>query len=246
MDLDALTAARRDEWARLDELGRTRRLNGAEVDELVTRYRAASADLADIKSSAGRTPQGDYVSILLARTRLRLTGVRENVLKQLPRFFLLQLPAALYRVRWMTLAVTVFFVAVSTLVAAWISSDPATVAALGGVVLLLNLRLLGCVLRSRPIEELASAAAPWQRRSLALALATGSLLFLSEPMKLYYSEPFWIKISCLALVVAFDFTVRRRATRASAGGFSARLAGLVSLALWSGVAWGGRWIGFSG
>jgi hypothetical protein len=119
-------------------------------------------------------------------------------------------------------------------------------AALGGVVLLLNLRLLGFVFRSRPIEELASAAVPWQRRSLALALATGSLLFLSEPMKLYYSEPFWIKISCLALVVAFDFTVRRRATRASAGGFSARLAGLVSLALWSGVAWGGRWIGFSG
>ncbi|MEW1706118.1 stage II sporulation protein M [Microbacterium sp. NPDC089190] len=131
MDLDALTAARRREWERLDELGRRRRLSGEEVDELVTRYRAASADLADIKTSAGRTPQGDYVSILLARTRLRLTGVRENVLKQLPRFFLLQLPAALYRVRWMTLAVTVFFLVVATLVALWISGDPQAVAALG-------------------------------------------------------------------------------------------------------------------
>lgn len=131
MDLDALTAARRDEWARLDELGRRRHLSGPEVDELVTRYRAASADLADIKSSAGRTAQGDHVSILLARTRLRLTGVRENVLKQLPRFFLLQVPAALYRVRWMTLAVAVFFLVVSTLVAVWISNDPAAVAALG-------------------------------------------------------------------------------------------------------------------
>ena len=105
MDLDALTAARRDEWARLDELGRRKRLSGPDVDELVTRYRAASADLADIKTSAGRTPEGDYVSILLARTRLRLTGVRDNVLRQLPRFFVLQLPAALYRVRWSTLAV---------------------------------------------------------------------------------------------------------------------------------------------
>ncbi|MBT9606381.1 stage II sporulation protein M [Microbacterium sp.] len=131
MDLDALTAARRQEWARLDELGRTRRLTGPEVDELVTRYRAASADLADIKTSAGRTPQGDFVSILLARTRLRLTGVRENVLRQVPRFFLRQLPAALYRVRWTTLAIAVGFVVVASLVALWISSDPRAVAALG-------------------------------------------------------------------------------------------------------------------
>lgn len=131
MDLDALTAARRDEWERLDRLGRTRRLTGPEVDELVTRYRAASADLAEIKTSAGRTPQGDHVSTLLARTRLRLTGVRENALRQLPRFFLLQLPAALYRVRWSTLAVAVGFVVVATAVALWISGDPAAVAALG-------------------------------------------------------------------------------------------------------------------
>jgi len=128
MDLDALTAARHDEWARLDALGRRRRLSGPEVDELVTRYRAASADLADIKTSAGRTPQGDYVSILLARTRLRLTGVRENVLKQMPRFFLLQLPAALYRLRWTTLAVAVFFLIVSTLWVVWITGDPAVLA----------------------------------------------------------------------------------------------------------------------
>lgn len=131
MDLDAITAARRDEWHRLDELSRARRLTGPEVDELVTRYRAASADLADIKSSAGRTPQGDVVSTLLARTRLRLTGVRENVLRQLSRFFVLQLPAALYRVRWTTLAVGAAFVLIATLFAFWISGDPAALAALG-------------------------------------------------------------------------------------------------------------------
>jgi uncharacterized membrane protein SpoIIM required for sporulation len=131
VDLDALTAARRDEWARLDALGRSRRLSGPEIDELVTRYRAASADLSEIKTSAGRTPQGDYVSTLLARTRLRLTGVRENVLRQVPRFFVLQLPAAFYRVRWATLAVAVAFVVIAALIAGWISSDAAALAALG-------------------------------------------------------------------------------------------------------------------
>lgn len=131
MDLDALTAARREEWDRLERLSRTRRLTGAEVDELVTRYRAASADLADIKTSAGRTPQGDRVSTMLARTRLRLTGVRENVLRQAPRFFLRQLPAAFYRVRWSTLAIALAFIVIGGLNALWIASDPVALAALG-------------------------------------------------------------------------------------------------------------------
>lgn len=131
MDLDALTAARREEWARLDELSRTRRLTGAEVDELVVRYRAASADLADAKTSAGRSIQSDHVSTMLGRARLRLTGAPENVMRQIPRFFALQLPAALYRVRWTTLAIAAGFVVVATVVALWISGDPALVASLG-------------------------------------------------------------------------------------------------------------------
>lgn len=131
MDLDALTVARREEWARLDELSRARRLSGAEVDELVTRYRAASADLADAKTSAGRSVQSDHISTMLARARLRLTGAPENVLKQIPRFFALQLPAALYRVRWTTLVIAAAFLAVMTVVAAWVSQDPALVASLG-------------------------------------------------------------------------------------------------------------------
>ncbi|WP_194397816.1 stage II sporulation protein M [Microbacterium atlanticum] len=131
MDLDALTAARRQEWARLDELSRVRRLSGAEVDELVTRYRAASADLADAKTSAGRSIQSDHVSTMLGRARLKLTGAPENVMRQIPRFFALQLPAALYRVRWATLAIAAGFVLVVAVVALWVSQDPALLASLG-------------------------------------------------------------------------------------------------------------------
>jgi len=131
MDADALTAARREEWTRLDELSRRRRLTGAEADELVTRYRAASADLAELKTSAGRTPEGDYLSTLLSRARLRLTGTPDNVLRQVPRFFLRQLPAALYRLRYTTLAIAIGFVAVAALVAAWVARDPAALASMG-------------------------------------------------------------------------------------------------------------------
>lgn len=131
MDLDALTAARRSEWERLDELSRARALDGPEVDELVTRYRAASADLSEIKTAAGRTGLGDHVSTILARARLALTGSGTDLRGALPRFFLGQLPAALYRLRWTTLAVAAGFFVVGTLVAVWIASDPQVLASLG-------------------------------------------------------------------------------------------------------------------
>lgn len=131
VDLDALTAARSPEWARLDELSRRRRLTGPEVDELVARYQAASADLADIKTTAGRTPQGDHVSAILSRARLRLTGTPDGALRALGRFLVWQLPAALHRVRWTTLGIAAVFVGVVALVASWVSRDPALVASLG-------------------------------------------------------------------------------------------------------------------
>ena len=130
MDADALTDARRAEWARLDELSRSR-LDGAGVDELISRYRAASADLAELKTSVGDSPQGAYVSTILAAARLRLTGAHDSVLTQVGRFFGRQLPAALYRTRGATLVIALAFLAVCVGVAAWISGDPALVATLG-------------------------------------------------------------------------------------------------------------------
>lgn len=130
MDADALSDARRAEWERLEALTR-QRLDGAGVDELIVRYRAASADLAELKTSVGYSPQSAHVSSLLGAARLRLTGASDNVLTQLRRFFVDQLPAALYRLRWTTLAVAVAFVAIGVGVAAWIASDPALVASLG-------------------------------------------------------------------------------------------------------------------
>lgn len=131
VDLDALTSARREEWRRLDDLSRTRGLSGDQVDEFIARYQSASADLADIKTSAGRTPQGDHVSTILSRARLRLTGSPDNVLRQIPRFFVHQLPAALYRLRWTTLAITLAFVVIVSVTAAWIARDPVLVTTLG-------------------------------------------------------------------------------------------------------------------
>lgn len=130
MDADALTETRRAEWARLDQLSRAR-LDGDGVDELIARYRAASADLAELKTSVGESPQSAHLSTIIAAARLRLTGASDSVLTQLGRFFGSQLPAALYRVRWTTLVIAVVFIAIGVVVAAWVASDPALVATLG-------------------------------------------------------------------------------------------------------------------
>lgn len=131
MDADTLADVRRPEWERLNGLARKRRLTGAEVDELILRYRAASADLAELKTSVGDSPQGAYLSTILAAARLRLTGAGENVLAQAGRFFTRQLPAALYRIRWTTAVIAAAFVLVVLLSGAWIAADPALVATLG-------------------------------------------------------------------------------------------------------------------
>ncbi|MFD5215781.1 stage II sporulation protein M [Microbacterium sp. NPDC058345] len=131
MDADALSDARRPEWERLDALSRRRRLSGPEVDELIVRYRAASADLAELKTSVGDSPQGAYLSTILAAARLRLTGAPDNVVAQAAQFFTLQLPAALYRIRYTTAVIAAAFVLIWAISAAWIASDPALIATLG-------------------------------------------------------------------------------------------------------------------
>ena len=83
-------------------------------------------------------------------------------------------------------------------------------AVIGGAVLMLDLRLLGLGLRRQPIPEVAREAQPWLVGSLIVMLITGFALFSSEATKCYYSTPFWVKMTSLALAMAFTFTVRRR------------------------------------
>ena len=122
-------------------------------------------------------------------------------------------------------------------------------AVLGGAVLLVDLRLLGLVMRAQPVAQLARDARPWLTGSLAVMLTSGILLFLSEAVKCYYSFPFRVKIASLLLAMVFTWTLHRRVATGDAGrtgAFAGKLVALISLLLWGTVAWGGRWIGFSG
>jgi hypothetical protein len=117
-----------------------------------------------------------------------------------------------------------------------------------GAVLMVDLRLLGLGLSRQPVAQLSAAVEPWLLGSVTLMFASGIPLFLSESMKCYYSFAFWVKMTSLFLVLLFTFTVRRRVTRTGLSidrPLLSRSTALISLSLWFGVAWGGRWIGFS-
>jgi hypothetical protein len=121
-------------------------------------------------------------------------------------------------------------------------------ALIGGAVLLVNMRLLGLVLRARPVSELARDAHPWFLGGLLVMFASGVALFLSESIQCYYSIAFWVKMSVVLALLAFTFTVYGRVTLADddrIGAVRGKLGAAVSLALWAAVGLGGRWIGFS-
>jgi hypothetical protein len=117
-----------------------------------------------------------------------------------------------------------------------------------GSVLLVEMRLLGVGLSRQPVAQLAASAEPLLIGGLTLSFMTGIPLFLSESIKAYYSFAFWIKMISLFLALLFTFTIRRRLTRTDLTSDRPQLGrwmAIVSLSLWFGVAWGGRWIGFS-
>ncbi len=118
---------------------------------------------------------------------------------------------------------------------------------LGGAVLIVDLRMLGLGLKNRTTTEIWHEARPWMIGAIVTLIATGVLLFLSEPIKLYYSDSFWLKMTVLPIALIFAFTIRARATTDSVRNTARRqaLVGALSIALWVTVAAAGRWIGFS-
>ncbi len=117
--------------------------------------------------------------------------------------------------------------------------------ALGGTLLIIDLRMLGFGLTSQPLAALATAVDPWLRRSVALMVSTGLLLFASEGGRVLHTPAFWVKIATLPLAVLYTFTVRRRVAAQSLDTSRlTRVTATVSLLLWFTVAAAGRWIGF--
>jgi len=113
-----------------------------------------------------------------------------------------------------------------------------------GSILVVDLRLVGLASPGRLAHDLQRQYLPLTWTAFAIALLTGSTLFLAKPLS-YLTNPFFvIKLALLVLaalnMALFHVVVERRR---SAG--AARVSGLASIAIWIGVVAMGRWIGFT-
>ena len=114
-----------------------------------------------------------------------------------------------------------------------------------GSLMVLDLRLFGVGMRRMRAAELARDLSAWMLSGLAIIFISGVLLFFGEPMKLYGSPSFHLKMGLLALAILFQFTIFRSiASRREGSPVVSKLAGVVSLVLWFGVGLAGRAIGF--
>lgn len=119
-------------------------------------------------------------------------------------------------------------------------------AILGGSVLIVNLRLLGVILKSESARAIGRDLGRLLIGSLVVMILTGVALLSEEAGKCYYSPAFRWKMVLLAAAVLFYFTVHRRALLRSDKGTPTlwtRITAIVSLVLWLGVGIAGRAIG---
>lgn len=120
-----------------------------------------------------------------------------------------------------------------------------------GLAAVIDLRLLGLMLRNVPASEVVSRLVPWAVSGFYVMLATGSLLFYAAPVDRYGNLFFRAKLVMLVLaglnVLVFHKTVYARVAdwdldRIPPQG--ARLAGGVGLMLWIGIIVIGRMMAY--
>jgi hypothetical protein len=120
-----------------------------------------------------------------------------------------------------------------------------------GTIALLDLRMLGVVLRGVAVTRIARTVFPLTWSGFAVMAVSGFLLFWAEAAKNYGNPAFRIKIILLLLVgvnpLIFHTTIYRRVQEwelLEVSPWRARGAALISLLLWSGIIVSGRMIAY--
>lgn len=121
-----------------------------------------------------------------------------------------------------------------------------------GTLILMDLRMLGLMLRNVPVGEVAARVLPWTFVGFAIMVVTGVALFYAIPVRSYQSLFFRIKV--ILLIVAglnawhYHRTAHRTVTQWGADAKppkAVRVSAMVSLASWTIVVFAGRFIAYN-
>src|SRR5580700_7699829 len=111
-----------------------------------------------------------------------------------------------------------------------------------GMTALIDFRLLGVSVLKESPAEIARSFEWWMLGGLIVAVFSGLLIFSTDADMYYLNWSFLIKMACLVLAIAFNYTIHRRAISPGLSPTAARLVACVSLALWVSVIFGGIFI----
>ena len=121
-----------------------------------------------------------------------------------------------------------------------------------GFVVMMDLRLVGAAFKETPFSYIQSRLFPLQMVGMAISTLTGMMLLVIDPMRFYNNIFFWLKVGMLLIAgvnaIAFHLTTYKSVAawdRDVRVPFGARVAGVASLALWSGVIVSGRLIAYN-
>jgi hypothetical protein len=101
-----------------------------------------------------------------------------------------------------------------------------------GMTAIVDFRLLGLILPKQSPEQLASFTAWWMAVGLVVALFTGFMLFSVDPGSYYTNSTFLIKMACLCLAIALNYTIHRRAVLPGKSPRRSIIVACISLAVW--------------
>ena len=121
-----------------------------------------------------------------------------------------------------------------------------------GFATILDLRLLGLILKGVPVSQVAERLLPWTIGGFVVMIITGALLFYAIPIRTYQSIFFRAKVIFLILaglnVWFFHSRIYQRIAEwdhAIITPRAARRAGLASLILWGAIIVAGRMIAYN-
>jgi hypothetical protein len=120
-----------------------------------------------------------------------------------------------------------------------------------GMIVVVDLRLMGIASTNCSVTDLCREALPWTWTAFIISAITGVLLFTGQPVKYWANYAFQAKVALLALaavnMLVFQFMTIRSVSkwnRAAAMPVMAKLAGAISLTCWIAVVAYGRWTAF--
>jgi hypothetical protein len=113
-----------------------------------------------------------------------------------------------------------------------------------GTIMLVDLRLIGAGIRRQTSAQLVAETEMWTLGGLVVVIASGMVMFSSDPANYLKNHAFIFKMEALLTAIVYNYTVHRYVARRNLSPWLGRLVGGLSIGLWFSIVASGIYIAF--